>query len=545
MAVAAYSNDLTDIALGDLNFDAGTWDESTNGGWDTGGAMVDDENLQYTTNSDNSGEAADSCTSAQYTKDGTGSGTSGPGTIIYNHNAAFTVPTDGVVSIQHVWAAPSALNPYGGSFGVAEAGLSVLIGSGFGDFDVHYVSGSDKPPAPEGGYATFFVDPTITPAGTVGTVTTLTCVGIAVAATAQARGNPSACQAIRYGRGEVEYTAGESATPATFDGYAAIDNLSADRFNLLQIIKGGFEARGLMTFGTATTAVYFKDSDKNISIADDLKVSANFNKGVVNNALSELYWTNIQIANLGTVSKYTFTVNDDAITEHIGCVFTSLGAFIYGANSLNDNVTYRSQEAITQGGAEFDGCKFETSLAVAALICDNLDLVSACKFTSSGTGHGLRLDTTGDVSLAWSNTDVGYAATNGSTGNETIHVTDTNAANTITINVSSTATIPTIKTDGAVVNVVSGQVTLTISGHPIGASVIVYDLDSADPQELGTRLATFDNAAATVLYQYSGTKSGDDIQIKMVEPGYRIYTERYTLGALDAPYTINAELETN
>ena len=53
MAAPVYTNDLTTIAVGDLNYDAGTWSESGDAGWDTAGAMVDDENLQYTENSTN------------------------------------------------------------------------------------------------------------------------------------------------------------------------------------------------------------------------------------------------------------------------------------------------------------------------------------------------------------------------------------------------------------------------------------------------------------------------------------------------------------
>ena len=70
MAVPSYTTDLTTIATGDLNVDAGTWDESTDAGWDTAGSMVDDQNLYY-----NNSE----CVSAQYTKDGSGSGAAGPG----------------------------------------------------------------------------------------------------------------------------------------------------------------------------------------------------------------------------------------------------------------------------------------------------------------------------------------------------------------------------------------------------------------------------------------------------------------------------------
>lgn len=462
MAAPAYSNDLTTIATGDLNYDTGTWSESGDAGWDTAGSMVDDENLQYTENSTNTGEATDSCTSQQYTKDGSGSGTTGPGTVMYTHTAAFTVPTDGVVLIDNLWAAPSALNVYAGTFLTAEAGVSVLIGDDADNFDVHYVSGSDLPPAPKGGWTTYAVDPTITPAGTVGTVSTTTTVGTAIAAVAQARGNPHACQSVRYGRAEAEYTIGDATTPATFTGYASIDNAAADRFNLLEIIPGGYQARGLMTFGTATVAVYFKDSDKSIVIADDLKVGTAFNKGVVNHAGSELYWTNISITNLGTVALYTFTVNNSATTEHAGCVFQDLGAFNYGSNSTNTNTTYRRQALVSQLGATFTGCTFDSPAGTVGLLISSLNIVTDCTFTSDGTGHGVNLGTiAATISLNWDNFESGYTAA--SSGDETILVS-VDSGQTLTINVQPGASTPSVYNTGlGYVAVVSGQATASFN----------------------------------------------------------------------------------
>ena len=471
MAAPSYSNDLTTIATGDLNFDAGTWDESGDAGWDTAGAMVDDTNLQYVKTSINSGQADDSCTSAQYTKIGTGSGAAGPGTIMYAHTAAFTVPTDGVVLIDDLWAAPLALNPYAGTFGTAEAGVSVLIGNDVSNFDVHYVSGSDKAPAPEGGWATYCVDPTVTPDGTIGTVSATQCVGVGIAAVAQARGNPHACQSVRYGRAEVEYTLGEVANPATFTGYATIDNADADRFNLLKIIAGGYKARGLMSFGTAATAVYFADSDKSIVISDDPKVGAAFNKGVVSNAGSTLKWTNIAVTNLSSVAKYSFLVNDAATTEHTGCVFTDLGAFTYDSGSTQTNTTYRRQELVTQGGSTFSGCTFDKPVGATGLSIDNLDIVTGCQFTSDGTGYAGDLGTiSANATITWDNTESGYVtgvAGTGvdvtPTGNETL-LCSVESGITLTINIAAGASIPSVANSGlGSVNIVSGLLPITVS----------------------------------------------------------------------------------
>lgn len=533
MAVPVYSNDLTTIATGDSGFDLGVWDESGDAGWDTAGAMVDDENLQYVKTSINSGEAADSCTSAQYTKVGTGSGAAGPGTIMYAHTAAFTVPADGVVLIDDLWAAPLALNPFAGTFGSAEAGVSVLIGNDVSNFDVHYVSGSDKAPAPEGGWTTYCVDPTVTPDGTIGTVSTTQCVGVGIAAVAQARGNPHACQSVRYGRAEVEYTVGDATTPATFGGYATLDNAAADRFNLLQIIPGGYQARGLMTFGVAATAVYFEDSDKSIVISDDPKVGSAFNKGVVNNASSILKWTNIAVTNLSSVAKYTFTVNDSATTEHTGCVFTDIGAFTYGSNSTQTNVTYRRQELVTQGSATFTGCTFDKSIGAVALSIDNLALVTANTFSSDGTGYAGDLGTiSSNTTLSWDNLESGYVAgSSGSnvsvtpTGNETLLV-NVAAGITLDINIVAGASIPSVANSGTgTVNIVAGLVTLTIetqTGNEVRISQGSFTLQHIQDVVSGQE---------TYSYTYvAGTK----VRISVGGAGLVRKTNTYTLSASDA-----------
>ena len=518
MALPIYTNDLTTIATGDITYDVdtlgGVWDESTDGGWDTGGAMVDDENLWYTENILNTGEALNSCTSAQYTKDGIGSGATGPGTIMFVNVSAFTVPTDGVVLMHHLWAAPTSLNIYEGTANTAEAGISVLVGDSLGVFDVFYTSGSNKSPAPEGGWYTYAVDPTLTPDNSVGTPTTTTMVGAAVAAVAQARGNPNAIQAIRYGRAEVEYTAGDATTPATFDGYALIDNAPKDRFNLLQMIPGGYQLRGLSTFGTAATAVYFQDSDKSIVVADDPKVGTSFNKAIVNNAASTLIWTNIAITNLGLVAKYSFQVNDSATTSHIGCVFTDLGTFSYGTNSTQTNTTFRRQEPISQLSSTFTSCTFDKPVTTG-LISNNLNLVTKSTFSSAGTGYGIDLgNITTDTTYIWDNFENGYVS--GSTGSdvgltpsgsETI-LANVSAGITLTINIATGASIPSIADSGTgIVAVIAGQVdfTFTISPAYTNYEYRIYSVDNlgslAGSVELqGLEAATLDTYTYTYTY---------------------------------------------
>ncbi|MCK5537520.1 MAG: hypothetical protein KAI79_11885, partial [Bacteroidales bacterium] len=344
MATPVYETDLITSLVG--NEVTETWDESSDAGYDDGGAMVDDGNLYYINTN---------CVSAQFTKAGVGS-------IIGSIGSDITVPTDGAILIHHLWAAPPALAT------LANGGVRVLIGDSFGDFDVWYVSGTDTMPS-EGGWQTYVIDPTTTPQGaTVGAPTTISYVGGCISATEQARGNPHAVNAIRYGRCEQRYTLGEVADPAKFSGYSVVDYTATTKYNLLRPSDGAFIQRGLVSLGTTATAVYFSDSNVEIKIANDANVSANFNLWQVNNASSEVYMDTVSIKSLSTTSKGRFVVVDNAIVQKISCTFTDMDYFTYQSNSTLTTTTYRRCGLVTTGGGSFIGSIFEASTASSATL---------------------------------------------------------------------------------------------------------------------------------------------------------------------------------
>ena len=445
MAAPSYTTDLTTIAIGSITVDAGAWDESSDAGWDDAGAMVDDGNLYYN---------GSKCVSAQFTK-------TGVGTIMYEHISTFTVPTNGAILIHHLWAAPPALST------LTNGGVRILVGNGFGVFYGWKASGSDAPPAPRGGWANYAIDPAIgSPDYTVGTpATPYDTVGMAVSATAQARGNPNACNAVRYGRCKSIFEHGDISNGyATFAGYAAIDNAPTNRWNLIDPVKGGYEIQGLVTFGTATNAVDFRDANVNISLADTVNVTSSFTKFEVNNASSNIEWTAISVSALGTNCKGSFEVIDDVVVKKTSCTFTDMNTFIYKSNSELATTTYRRCGLVTQGSATFTDCIFDKASGVVALLSDVLGDVTGCHFISDGTGHAADLGTISSTqSLTWNNTESGYAGSNGSTGNETILV-NVASGQTLTINVSTGASTPTYYNTGTgTVTVVAGTVTTQVT----------------------------------------------------------------------------------
>ena len=110
--------------------------------------------------------------------------------------------------------------------------------------------------------------------------------------------------------------------------------------------------------------------------------------------------------------------------------------------------------------------------------------------------------------------------------------------------ISLTAADITVSGGGTVSIPASGSA-LTIDGIISGATMIIYDLDAVDPQELGTELQRNNNAGTSELYSYGGAKVGDDIILVMLAPGYRPIQQVYTLGANSTTFTLQTELESN
>jgi len=529
MAAPSYTTDLTTLAIGSISVDAGTWDESSDAAWDDEGSMVDDGNLFYN---------GSKCVSAQFTKDGVG-------TIMYEHTSSITVPTDGAVLIHHLWAAPPALAT------LANGGVRVMVGNGFGDFYAWNASGNDAPPAPRGGWANYAINPAIaSPGYTVGSpATPYDTFGIAVSATAQARGNPNACNAIRYGRCTSIYEFGDGGGYATFAGYAAIDNASSNRWNLLDPVKGGYEHQGLMSLGTATNAVDFRDANVSISIADTINVTAPFNKIEVHNASSNIELAAISISALGTTSKGSFAAVDNATIAKNSCTFTDMDTFTYQSNSTIISTIHRRCGLITQGGATMTSGTVDKPSGSVGLLASNLNAVTKYSFVSDGSGHAVDLGTvSSNTSVTWDNSDNGYTAA--SSGNETIVVSVDNGI-TLTINVADGASTPSVYNTGTgTVNVVSGLVNFSFSVvDENGTAMTGYEWRLYDDQSVsgeygveldGEEVAT--SSGQTYSYTYA---SDDSYFLQVMKDGYVENKTKGFLTANDQDLTIIMKTENN
>lgn len=149
--------------------------------------------------------------------------------------------------------------------------------------------------------------------------------------------------------------------------------------------------------------------------------------------------------------------------------------------------------------AVVDDCFFTNTVVNADLA--NVGNISNCGFVGDNTGHGLVITGSASTINFTGNSFAGFASTNGSTGNEAIYVNI--ATGTVTINLLGAATVPSIRTAGATVNVVSSkQVTLT--GLVAGSEVRAYS--GTDPAT-SVELAGTENLVGTT-FNFSHSLDG-------------------------------------
>jgi hypothetical protein len=180
----------------------------------------------------------------------------------------------------------------------------------------------------------------------------------------------------------------------------------------------------------------------------------------------------------------------------------------------------------TQNGATITNTSFSNT-KVSASSPANAALISDCTFTSSGTGHAMEIAGTAASIALDGNTFSGYAASDGSTGNEAIYVNI--ATGTMTITITGGGSTPSIRTAGCTVTVVN-NVVLTVTGIVTGSDVVIYEAGTT------TVLDSEQNIAGTTFeYTYPGGDAGDDIDVGVFLAGYRpFYIRAYELAATDA-----------
>ncbi len=463
----------------------------------------------------------------------------GVGGLGFLNGTTVTVPADGAVYMWTNFLAPNAISVQ------SSGGMQLLIGQDASNYKRFYVYGDDT--VPYGGWQVNAVNPANTGTNIVNQGTpngTWQYFGMAAnVEAAVARGYPLAWDAVRAGRGSIIAVNGDLANGyATFAGIATKNDLNTtgdfNRWGIFSYSNGTYLLQGRLALGQAGTAVDFRDSNRAIFIKNTEFVTAAFNQIEILNAASRVDWTGISISALGTVSKGRVIVTDNADVNISGCTFTDMDSFTFLSNSTVDSTVFRRCGLVSPGGGLISNSTFDKPSGTVAVSTSTLATLADCTFISDGTGHAVDLGTISTTqSMTWDCVDSGYTNT---TGNRTILVNVNNGI-TLTINVGTGKSTPTVQNSGTgTVNVVSGQVTLQLTGIVVGSDVVILSAGTT------TELANVD-ANSTATYDYTYTYAANTyIDVCVYKSGYVPFVTRgYLLGDTNGSLPIKQVLDRN
>jgi hypothetical protein len=200
------------------------------------------------------------------------------------------------------------------------------------------------------------------------------------------------------------------------------------------------------------------------------------------------------------------------------------------------NTTYRHCNLVTQGTASFTKCTFDqTNDSTRALLANDPGKISQCTFISAGTKHAIELNTAGTFTFA-GNQFIGYATSDGSTGNEAIY---NNSGGSVTLNITGGGGTPTVRNGTGASTTVNNATTYSLTGIQAGSEVTI--VRSSDQTVL---FHVESSAGGTETYSYSYT-SDTTIDVLVMSLAYEPLNFSDTLRSSASSVPVQQVLERN
>jgi hypothetical protein len=231
---------------------------------------------------------------------------------------------------------------------------------------------------------------------------------------------------------------------------------------------------------------------------------------------------------------WRFNASHDADADIDFSGSTVVGATVTLRSTVSlSGVAFIGCPTFTQNAAVLTNCSF-TGTKVTSAAPGDADNISNSTFTSAGTGYAIEIGgTAADITLTGL-TFTGYAASDGSTGNEAIFVNIASGNMTISISGGNT---PSIRTAGATV-VVSNTIVLTLTGLVSGSDIVILDAGTTTE-----RVNVNANSGTTYPFNFS---TGGNVDICVYKAGYVPFVVRnYTLPASNASLPISQVTDRN
>ena len=371
-----------------------------------------------------------------------------------------------------------------------------------------------------GGWKRFILDPTLsvsTSSGTAINTGAIRYIGLfADVGNSTARFDNLIVDSIDVGTG---ITVTGTSTDGLFKELA--ENEKANRYGIVTSLNASdtaFELAGKLILGDTTTASTITDEDSKIFVAEPTYYNGvqttravpvtYFGIEVVGGAGSQSLKLGQEVGTtdgrngISLVGNDTYTTGIDfsdgnvETGDWLGCTLESIrgtlsfdssnhkfrgntlvdsGSVVFTSGSTASDCSFVNCQPAFHADASLVSCSFIEAIGNVATVTSDLSNLSSCRFVKGTSGHAVQLTSVGNGTMTWDCTAEGYDAgatgspvTPTSTGDETIYVSTSSGS--LTINVADGATIPSIRSAGATVNVVAGQRTFTVTVQDINTS---------------------------------------------------------------------------
>ena len=225
-------------------------------------------------------------------------------------------------------------------------------------------------------------------------------------------------------------------------------------------------------------------------------------------------------------------------SSSVSATYDFSGLSIIGAGDVQlhaapvfQNVSFTNCGKIVQNTARLDSCNINSATASAALQSNAPASMSNCTFTSAGTGHGIEFMVTGTYTFT-GNAFVGYAVSDGNTGNEAVY---NNSSGSLTLNVVGGGSVPSVRNGTSATTTVNSNVSITLTGLKNPSEVRVF---SAGTQ---TELAGQENVTTGTFVFSVG--SGVSVDISILSLGYQNQRILAYSTAVDASIPVSQQLD--
>lgn len=352
-----------------------------------------------------------------------------------------------------------------------------------------------------------------------------------VPATGPSKGFPFKIDMIRHGR-SVDVTAGDVANPASWDTLTVYADNTTRRWGIVQGTDTGAEQQGIVNWGTATTAVYSRDSNRAIVFKDTEFTVTDFTQLIFNHASTDLEWDGMSITALGTSNRGIITINNNAAVTITNSVIADIDTTADGGtNSVWDGTKWSGCNAITGAGGSFLGCSVLVPTVTAntsGFIYDETvdpdgELDDMVFSMGTNDHHAIEFGTNIPSEITLRGLDfTGFNASQ-DVNASTFHFKDTGG--TITVNLvgctSDVALSSSYRTDGATINIVEDPVTTKIvvkdadtNSFIQNARVLGWVTSGVNFPYQASVSITGSGTTATVTHTAHGLATGDTIWIE-------------------------------